>query len=337
MKNKLLKSLGLAILVLPLSNCTVVPQNTAIMSQVSVAEEGGIRFIQVTEESENVFGPSVASYSTAITWSTNQFLCVSADGNNLSYIGDGGAGAKNTNIFIRDTKGGKSTTQRTFKNGVLSPNYSPDGKHLIFSDYSEGDYNIYQINAKEGSAVQQITASVANETQPVFSKNGKEIFFVKESGDSKTFNIWTFNRESSVMTQFSEGFNPCPIDDKRILVTRNNKSSKRGEIWLLDLTTGSETMIVSDGKIGFSNPRISPDGKRLILVGATPATKNSRSNLNLYIINMDGTKLTQLTFHPAHDCSPEWALDGKSVYFISGRGNKTQKYQIWNMSIDTNN
>jgi len=334
-----LKSIGVLLLLIPLAHCAVVPQNAAIMSQVSVAEEGGIRFIQVTEESENVFGPSINTTSNNLTWNTNQYIVISADGNNLAYIGDGGAGAKNTNIFIRDTKGGKSTTQRTFKNGVLSPCYSPDGKYLIFSDYSEGDYNIYQINAKEGSAVQQITASAANETQPVFSKSGKEILFIKESGSGysgKTYNIWTINRENSVMTQFSEGFNPCPIDEFRILVTRNNKSTKRGEIWLLDLNTGSETMIVSDAKIGFSNPRISPDGKRLILIGATPATKNSRSNLNLYLINMDGTKLTQLTFHPAHDCSPEWAIDGKSVYFVSGRGNKTEKFQIWNMSIPAN-
>jgi Tol biopolymer transport system component len=88
--------------------------------------------------------------------------------------------------------------------------------------------------------------------------------------------------------------------------------------------------------MAFSNPSISPDHKKILMVGSTPASKNNASNLNIYTVNIDGSELTQLTYHPGIDCSPIWSADGKSIYFISERGNKGRRYQIWKMEYRNN-
>ncbi len=329
-----------ALIMVPLYffSCTT----TIDLSMTSVQEEGGIKFIQVTEEGESILGPGVSVNGNNIGWDTRTYLSISPDNQRLAYIGSTTVnGMRQSNIFIRDANTGKSTIQRTFKNSVLSPAFSRDGKYLAFEDNSEGESNIYLINSKEGMGTQQITTSSSNETQPQFSKNGQNIFFVKENSSSqmvngvvktiKNYNIWGYNRNTSVLTQYSEGLNPSPIDSGKILITRNNKLTGKGEIWILDIVSGTETQVFSESRMAFSNPSISPDHKKILLVGSTPASKNNSSNLNIYTVNVDGSELTQLTYHPGVDCSPIWSADGKSIYFISERGNKNRRYQIWRM------
>src|SRR5690606_14286874 len=106
-------------------------------------------------------------------------------------------------------------------------------------------------------------------------------------------------------------------DGRTIVLTRNNRETGRGEIWTVDLVSGQSTQILSHREMGFSSPSFSPDGKYILLVGSTVATEHRRENLDIYVIQPDGSGLTQLTFHPGHDCSPVWSPDGKSIYFLS--------------------
>lgn len=82
-----------------------------------------------------------------------------------------------------------------------------------------------------------------------------------------------------------------------------------------------------------SSPQISPDGKKIVFVGITDGSKTKPQNLDLFLINIDGTKLTQLTFHGGHDVSPVWAPEGKSIFFISQRGNENGKFNVWKMDL----
>jgi Tol biopolymer transport system component len=137
-----------------------------------------------------------------------------------------------------------------------------------------------------------------------------------------------------LLTQYAEGLTPSPLaDGKRLLITRINKETKNGEIWLIDIEKGSETLIIADKQKGYSSPQISPDGKTIVCVGTTYKTKEKPMNLDIYKINLDGTALTQLTFHPATDVSPKWSPDGKSIYFISSRGNTKQFYNLWKVEV----
>ncbi len=308
-------------------------------SDVSVPEEGGTRFTQFTRDDENVRGPAIEKTATDIYWYAPPLIAVAPAGDLVAYI----AWQNNTNnIFIKNTAGGRATVQRTFRTGVLDVTFSPDGRHLAFTDMSDGNANVYVINAKEGSAIQQITSTTADESGPAFSPDGKDIFFTKterttfNDGTSSTrYYVWNINRQSSLLTQFTEGFtpSPSPADSKMVVITRNNKQSKKGEIWTINTETGQETIILSDVKKGFSSPKLSPDGKKIVCVGTTEASKNKPASLDLFTININGTGLTQHTFHPGNDVSPEWAPDGKSIYFLAQRGNPKGLWNVWKMDI----
>lgn len=298
---------------------------------VSVPEEGGINFTQFTTDDENVIGPSIQrnEITGILEWYASPFIALSPDGEQLAFLArrDG-----KDNMFLKNTGGGKATIQRTFRETVRDMSFTPDGSKIAFTDVIGGDYNIFMINRTQGAAVQQITTTPLTELGPSFSPDGKMMYFAKSDGGR--YYVWSVNLETSLLTQYSEGFTPAMAPDgRRLVVTRNNKTSGNGEIWLIDVVTGAETLILTDPKKGFSSPRISPDGTLIVCVGTSEKTATTPENLNLYTIKLDGTALTQLTFHPGHDVSPSWAPDGKSIYFISQRGNPTGKFNVWRMDF----
>ena len=64
----------------------------------------------------------------------------------------------------------------------------------------------------------------------------------------------------------------------------------------------------------------SPDGRQLAFVNWNPDHQTGR---DIYVINVDGTDLRQLTDHPAHDRRPAWAPNGRQIAFYSTRNNNS--------------
>jgi Tol biopolymer transport system component len=302
---------------------------------VAVPEEGSLRLTQYTREVELVVFPYVEKNSQTgkLSWYAPPLLSISPDGKKIVYLA---LSNDFKNIYLKDISGGISTIQRTFNRDIMDMSFSPDGKYIVFTERKNNNDNIFMINATEGVAVQQLVATAASELSPSFSADAKDIFFAKSEGDR--YFIWSLNIESSLITQYTEGFTPCLAPNgEDLVVTRNSRDGARGEIWMINLKKGTETMVLSDPTKGYSSPRISPDGKRIVCVGVSEGDKTKPQNLDLFLINIDGSQLTQLTFHGGHDVSPIWAPDGNSVFFIAQRGNKDGKANVWKMDLSSLN
>ncbi|MDO9510565.1 MAG: hypothetical protein Q7J34_02290 [Bacteroidales bacterium] len=331
-----LKALIFTIITAGLCACAVQKQTNFF--EISVPEEGGISFVKYTNENDDVLGPVVLRQTDQIRWYAPSLISVSPSGEQLAFL----ARKNNTdNIFLKNTKGGGSTIQRTFRNNVSDMSYSPSGERIVFTDEMDGNTNVYMINATQGSAIQQITSTPSNELGPAFSPNGNEIFFTKAEVSYSNnipitrYYVWSYSTESSLLTQYTEGFTPSVAPDgENLIVTRNSKDIQaRGEIWMINLKTGQSTLILADKDKGFSSPQVSPDGETIVLVGESPKTINRRKNLDIYTIKTDGTKFTQITFHPGDDVSPVWSPDGNFLYFISQRGNEKGEWNVWKMNV----
>ncbi|MBI1825414.1 MAG: S9 family peptidase [Planctomycetes bacterium] len=80
-----------------------------------------------------------------------------------------------------------------------------------------------------------------------------------------------------------------------------------------------------------SDPDVSPDGKRVVFTVRTTDIEANKGRTDLWLVNVDGTGLRQLTSDPANDGSGKWSPDGKSIYFVSSRGGSSQ---IWRIAPD---
>ena len=253
------------------------------------------------------------------------------------------------NVFIKELKGGRALQQRTFTDNVLHVSFSPDGENIAFADDRDGNYNIYTIASESGFAIRQITRSDVNELYPVFSPDNLKVLFCKRQGEVvyqvviadslvnrsiARYYLWTYDLTNGALTQYVRGWGPSfTPDGKKVVVVRFNTETEQDEIWLIDIEKGQEFLIVSSQDRSFSECSVSPDGKKLAVVSASRPRANTPRNYDIFFVNIDGTDLTQMTFHPGHDICPRWSHDGRSLYFVSQRATAEGKYNIWRMNL----
>jgi tricorn protease-like protein len=72
-------------------------------------------------------------------------------------------------------------------------------------------------------------------------------------------------------------------------------------------------------------PAVSPDGTRVALA------RLEGGNVDLWVMNADGTDPRRLTDHPADDWMASWSPDGERIVFASERSGS---YQLWTVDAD---
>lgn len=299
-------------------------------SVVSVPEETGIDFLQITQPNDYVCLPLVKRRANSIDWLTNTVLGISNDGKNIAYL----SFRNNTsNIFIKALDKQGSSVQRTNRGTIVDFSYSPDGKYICFSEKRGKTNQIFQTGATNGYICRQITTG-NNDYSPVYSTDTTQIFFARQ--ESKGFGIWSYNMQNNFLSSFTSGMNPFPIKEGNTFICTRVNSEGRGEIWKINYETGIEECIISDMERSFTSPRVSPDGKWILFVGSSKITTDKFSywNTDLFVVRMDGTGFAQLTYHAADDLSPVWSNDGKYIYFISQRGSADGVANVWRMTFN---
>ena len=67
--------------------------------------------------------------------------------------------------------------------GVLSPSYSPDGKHIVFSGVAQGITDLYVVDS-DGKNVRHLTQDRYGDLMPSWSPDGTEIAFATDRGST---------------------------------------------------------------------------------------------------------------------------------------------------------
>ncbi len=77
------------------------------------------------------------------------------------------------------------------------------------------------------------------------------------------------------------------------------------------------------------SPLISPDGKNILFTRGWVDKKNDQSRSNLWIVDIEGRRIRELTHGNWRDFSPAWSPDGKKIAFLSDRDGTTQIHVLW--------
>lgn len=85
------------------------------------------------------------------------------------------------------------------------------------------------------------------------------------------------------------------------------------------------------------DPRWSPDGSKIAFASLRNA--QHKYNYNIYVVNADGSGLTQLTNDNNVHVSPVWSPDGKTIAFstLTWDPSDPTGWQIWLMGADGGN
>jgi TolB protein len=171
----------------------------------------------------------------------------------------------------------------------------------------------------------------AEENYPCLSKDGKRIVYEMRSvaANATDTEIWTKNLQTNEKTMLGTGRMPSySPDGSSIVYVKYTEDGWNTTLWIMNLSSGSQTQ-VTDANMGVVwNPRFSPDGRKIIFQCA----KQQKKDFDLYTIDTNGNNLTQLTINESYDGEPYWTSDGY-IYFTSDRGGRDGNYQIWRFKV----
>jgi dipeptidyl aminopeptidase/acylaminoacyl peptidase len=78
-----------------------------------------------------------------------------------------------------------------------------------------------------------------------------------------------------------------------------------------------------------SDPRLSPDGQWVAYVVRTADPVKDKHNSHVWMSSWDGKQSIQLTYSDKSENSPRWSPDGKSLAFLTSRGEDDPPQQVW--------
>ena len=251
----------------------------------------------------------------------------SPDGSKLAFASRRG-GMRDIFFVNADGTGLRRITNDSFVE--TKPTWSPDGSELAFTSFRDGQHDIFVIY-DDGTGRRQITNDELKEVELTWSPDGSQIAFrgyldVRRSGYPA--HIYTVDFDGSNHTQVTDepGYHSEPTwspDGSQIAFISGGEY-----IWGLSVSVlnfyGNETTLlypsIHNEEYGalssVESPAWSPDGTR-IAFAAKPWNGGPLPELELYVINVDGSGLKRLTYRDGDDTNPTWSPDGSKLAFES--------------------
>lgn len=223
----------------------------------------------------------------------------------------------------------------TEQDGV-QPNWSPNGKRIAFwGGNSGGQRDIWTISVNGGEPL-AVTSDAAIDWNPVWSSDGKYLYFV--SNRSGSMNLWRVvidENSGKVLSDpepittpsnYSQFFNFARDEKSFVYVQTVNYSN----IFKIDFngqteTVGKTSVEITKGSKVTTNPAISADNQFLIFDAIGDKQED------IFIAKADGSEMKQLTNDVYKDRAPFWSPDGKRIAFFR---DETGKYEGYIMNSD---
>jgi Tol biopolymer transport system component len=241
----------------------------------------------------------------------------------IALVGNGKPGTGGTNPFT-----GASFTQLTqFPGQEVFPSLSPDGNFIVYAAKETKNWDIMLLRVGGTNPINLTTDMAADDTQPVYSPDGKQIAFRSERDNGGIFIMGATGESVRRVTDF--GFNPAwSPDGTQLLLTTERVEDPNARwtaslVFAVSLETGEVRNLTNADAV---QAAWSPGGTRIAFWGLTGAGKRDIST-----IPASGGDPVRITDDDAVDWNPVWSPDGSHLYFTSNRGGAMN---IWRVAVD---
>ncbi|MCX5536940.1 amidohydrolase family protein [Streptomyces sp. NBC_00006] len=154
---------------------------------------------------------------------------------------------------------------------AVEPDYSPDGRHVVFSAYTDGSFHLWVVGA-DGHGLRQLTDGGDDHREPCWSPDGTRIACAVETGNRYAVHVLSAEGgERRVWTKGSaQEAQPAWAPDGKSIVFTSGKDSAPQAIERVE-ADGSRKVLAKVDSGFVAGPSLSPDGGRLAYVHLTSA------------------------------------------------------------------
>ena len=251
----------------------------------------------------------------------------SADGTQMAYLS---SKEGETQIYVYNIGTGRTArvTDVLMRPSALS--FSPNGKQLAFAMFTPSKPKpLFTLPFKPKDAVWADNAQYIDQT--LFQRDGAGM---KRPGNMQVYVVPSFGGTPRQITSGEYDFAGTLMwtqSGNHIVMSANTRANNDFDIFNSDLMSVN----VNDGTVKKltdasgpeSNPILSPNGKSIAFIGFEDNGKSNQIN-QLYVMDTDGTNITQLTPNLDRDVGDiQWAKNGKGLYFsYDNAGKKNVAY-----------
>ncbi|MFP6647106.1 MAG: hypothetical protein VCF24_26615 [Candidatus Latescibacterota bacterium] len=172
------------------------------------------------------------------------------------------------------------------------------------------NWDLFAVDVATGD-VTRLTETREFEQHPSWSPDGQRILFTM--GDVMTnFDVWAMNADGTGRTRLTEhperDADPTwSPDGSRVVFV----SQRDGDValWIMDADGGNKHKLVQGRE-----PAWSPDGARIAFTSSA-----FEGNDEIYVIDVDGSNMRQLTSDKRFDWHPAWSPDGSRLAMATER------------------
>src|SRR5262245_49802861 len=210
----------------------------------------------------------------------------------------------------------------------------------------------------DGANLRRLTDNAASDSFPALSPDGKKIVFDSnrkraEGEPINTSDLFVMNTDGTEQTFLIRGSSATWSPDSKNIAFHASASGTGLPIKTDPSAATSDSDIfvanVDDLLAGVARPKNltnspkaidddadwSPDGRRIVFTSHPVTDDPQRSNLaEIYVINVDGTGLTRLTFNAEEERGPSWSPDGSRIVYTCRIGGGTSVFEICTMNAD---
>ena len=237
-----------------------------------------------------------------------------------------------THIFVMGADGSNPTKLTTFVGLSTDPAVSPDGTKIAFTSSvagpTGGNFEVFVMNA-DGSNPVNLTNNPATapdlpviDNFPAWSPDGTKIAFRStRDGDNA---IFIMDADGSNVTRLTLGTQAAwSPDGTKIAYTSNGF-----EIFVINADGLTSPANLTNNAAFDAAPSWSPDGTKIAFWSTRDGAGNGLQNadIEIYVMNADGSSVTRLTNNSVRDDDPEWSPDGLKIAFTSARDGNNEVY-----------
>lgn len=223
------------------------------------------------------------------------------------------------------------TSFRDVVNNKNSQHYftpHPSGKGYAYYESGLDESPEIVIDLKDGTKPHRLKRRLFG--QMSFSPSGKYLSFASLAAverktahaetyyyDLKKRKLFRVNDEAhkkKAMRAMDPDFSPVDGGNRWLVMVRNFQNTD--QLYVFDLFERHGYVLTdAPAKTQFSNPRFSPDGRKIVVSRKDPAT----GQRDIVIYSNLGRELTRVTNDAKSDLHPVFSRDGRKVYFSSAR------------------